>query len=249
MKWILFFAAATSALAQRPLPEELAIARSITMQEEGEIQITPAVQYFKLPEAKELTCALDAEYGFSARLELDAELPYVFRNPNDERAVSGLGDAEFALRYAFVPMTDKPFAFNAGLNVVTPTGRREKELGEGRVALGPFFTASEWVGAVNLQLNCGWSRAVSHGGEEPRDEFEYNVAALYPIRDWFLVVEANGESTRRQTKYYLTPEVIWRPKRGFQVQVAAPVGVTRAAGDYGVVASVSFEFDAPWAKD
>jgi hypothetical protein len=248
MKWILFFAAASAAFAQRPLPEELAIARSITMQEPGEIQLTPALQYFKLPDAKELTCALDAEYGFSDRLELDAEVPYVFRNPNDGGAVNGLGDAEFAVRYAFVPMTEKPFAFNAGLSVTTPTGSRRKELGEGRVALGPFFTASRWVGAVNLQLNGGWSRAVSNGGEEPRDEFEYNVALLYPIRDWFLVIEGNGESTRRQTRYYVTPEIVWRPKREFQVELAAPVGVTRAAGAYGVVASVSFEFDTPLAR-
>ncbi len=45
--------------AQQRFPEELAIAHSITMQHEGEIQVTPVVQHFKLPDARELTYAVD----------------------------------------------------------------------------------------------------------------------------------------------------------------------------------------------
>ena len=247
-KLLLFMAMTGSGYAQRMLPEELAIARSITMQEEGEVLIAPGVEFFKLADEKLLVVGSDFEYGLSDRVELDAEVPYVFRNPNHGRSVSGIGDIEVAARYSFVPMTENsPFAFNAGLSVTTPTGSRDKELGEGQVALGPFFTASEWLGPVNVQLNCAWAHVVTNGGEEPRDEFEYNVSVVYPVRGWFFVLEGNGESNHRQTKYYLTPEVVWRPKHSFQIQLAAPIGLTRAAGDYGLIASVSFEFDGPFA--
>jgi len=250
MKYVLLSCLAVgTACAQQQLPEELAIARSITMQEEGEVQLTPFVQFFKLPDKKSLTWGSDFEYGLSDRVELDAEVPYEFRNPNDGRSVNGLGDIEFAARYAFVPTTtNSPFAFNAGLSVTTPTGSHPKELGEGQVSLGPFFTASEWIGPVNAQLNGAWSHTVTNGGEEPRDDFEYNVSVIYPIRDWFAVLEGNGESNHRQTKYYVPPEIVWRPKHSFQIQFAAPIGLTHAAGDYGIIASISFEFNGPFAR-
>ncbi len=99
------------------------------------------------------------------------------------------------------------------------------------------------AGPVNAQFSGGWQRAVTSGGEDPRDEFEYNIAALYPIDRWFLVLEGNGISTRDATEYYITPELIWRPIPRLEFLVAAPVGLTRTSADYGIVASVTLELD------
>jgi hypothetical protein len=137
----------------------------------------------------------------------------------------------------------QPFALDVGLGLTAPTGYRGRDLGEGRFAIEPFFTASQWLGPLNGQLNCAWRRAVSNAGEEPKDEFEYNLALVYPLPSWFLVLEGNGESTHRQTKYYATPEVIWRPRKNVELLLAVPVGVTRAGGDFGVTGAITLEFD------
>ena len=80
-------------------------------------------------------------------------------------------------------------------------------------------------------------------GSEPRDEFVYNVAILYPVRRCVLALEGNGISTDEATEYYVTPELIWKPMPRLELLVAAPIGVTRDAADYGVVASVTLELD------
>jgi hypothetical protein len=236
-------AVAQETLEQIHLPEELAITRSIVMQDADELETTANFRFFKRPDQKHITAAAEFEYGLTDRWELDSGVPYEFVNPNDGRSANGIGDVEAAVRYGVVPPGKQAFAFDLGLGVGMPTGDRTHDLGEGRLTLEPFFTASTWLGRVNAQLNCGWQRAVTNAGEEPHNAFKYNVAVLYPINRWFLVLEGDGESNRDGTTYYLTPELIWKPTKILQLLVAVPIGVTRASADYGVVASVTLELE------
>ena len=248
--WLaLLLAPLPCALAQetqtgRRLPEELAITRSIVMQEADELESSARFQFFKLPDQKSVTTAAEFEYGLTDRWEFDADVPYEFVNPDNGRSVDGIGDVEAAVRYGVVPLGEKPVAFNVGLGFGIPTGARTHDLGDGRLTLEPFFTASTWLGGFNAQLNCGWQRAITNAGEEPRDDFVYNVAVLYPIDRWFLVLEGNGESRHDRTTYSVTPELIWQPTKNLQFLIAIPVGVTHAAGDYGIVASVTLEWES-----
>ena len=227
----------------RRLPEELAISSTISLQDADEFQSTADFRYFKQPDQKHITAAAEFEYGLTDRLELDAEVPYEFVNPNDGRSANGIGDVEAAVRYGLVPPGQQAFALDIGLGAGIPTGDRTHDLGEGRLTLGPFFTASTWLGRFNVQLNCGWQRAITNGGEEPRDDFEYNVAVVYPLGRWFLAVEGDGESNRDRTMYYVTPELVWKACKNLEFLVAVPLGVTSASADYGVVASVTLEFE------
>jgi hypothetical protein len=227
----------------RRLPEELAITRSVVVQDADELESTASFHFFKLPDQKHITAAAEFEYGLTDRWELDADVPYEFAKPNRARSVDGIGDLETAVRYVVVPVDQQPVAVTAGLGVGIPTGDRTRDLGEGRLTVEPFFTASTWLGRFNAQLNCGWQRAVTSAGEEPRDEFEYNVAILYPVDRWFFALEGNGTSTRETTTYYITPEVVCRPAKNIEFLVGVPIGVTGAAADYGVVASVTLEWE------
>jgi hypothetical protein len=229
------------------LPEELAITRSVVMQENDELESSVKFDQFKFSQpfyVKKSSVAAEFEYGLTDRWELDAEVPYRFRNFNHVRSVDGIGDVETAVRYGVVPVGQEPFAVTAGLGVGIPTGDRAQDLGDGRLTLGPFFTASTWFGPVNVQCNGGWARAVTSAGDEPRDEFEYNIAALYPVGRWFLVLEGNGVSTTDQSVYYVTPELIWKPMKNVKFMVAVPVGVTRESADYGIVAAITLELDS-----
>jgi len=163
---------------------------------------------FKFPDEKHSSASADFEYGLTDRWEFDADVPYEFANPHHERATNGIGDIEIGTRYGILKFSDGAFALNAGVGVGIPTGDRLHELGEGRVTVEPSFTVSRWFGVLNAQLNCGWQRAVSSSGDEPRNEFEYNLALLYPVRRCTFALEGNGESNHRETKYYVTPEMV-----------------------------------------
>lgn len=244
----LLLASASRAAAQetnenRQLPQELAITTSVVVQDADEFQSTAGFRYFRLPDQRHITAEADFEYGLTDRWELDADVPYEFVKPNRARSVDGIGDVETAVRYAVVPVDQQPVAVTAGLGVGIPTGDRSRDLGEGRLTVEPFFTASTWLGRFNAQLNCGWQRAVTSAGEEPRDEFAYNVAILYPVDRWFFTLEGNGTSTRETTAYYITPEVVCRLAKNIEFLVGVPIGVTRAAADYGVVVEVTLELE------
>src|ERR1051326_1250251 len=196
------------AAEQPPLPDELAVTDSIVLTDEDELYLSPFVQYFKLPDQKRLMIGSEVAYGLTDRLQLAAEVPYVFVNPRDSASANGIGDVDLAMRYGVLDFRQQPFALNVGLALELPTGDRSRDLGEGRVSIEPFFTASQWFGRVNAQLNFAWHRAVSSGGSEPNNDYEYNLAVVYPIRRWFLILEGNGETNRERTRYYVTPAIV-----------------------------------------
>jgi hypothetical protein len=235
---------ATSLAAEQPeLPDEFAFTDSIVMTDADEFYASPAVAYFRLPDEEHLSVATELAYGLTDQFQVRAEVPYEFINPDVARAVSGIGDVEVSARYGVLDYHKRPFALDVGLGVVLPTGDRRRDLGDGRVAVEPFFTASKWLGPVNVEFNFAWQRAVSEAGSEPRDDYEYNVALVYPIHRWFVVLEGNGESNSRRTQYYITPEAVWKASEHVELRLAVPLGVTRSAGDYGVIAGLTVEFE------
>ena len=230
----------------RRLPEELAITRSVVMQDADELESSVSFDQYKFSQPfdeRKSTVAAEFEYGLTDRWELDAEVPYRFRDFNHGRSFDGIGDVEAGVRYGVVPLNKGPVAFDVGLALGIPTGDRTRDLGEGRLTLEPSFTTSTWLGPCNVQVNCGWQRVVTNGGEGPRNEFEYNVAILYPVDRWFLALEGNGVSTREATLYYVTPELIWKATNRLQFLVAVPIGVTHESADYGIVVSVTLEWE------
>jgi outer membrane putative beta-barrel porin/alpha-amylase len=233
---------AARAADEPQLPNELAITDSIVMTDRDELYASPAVEFFRLPDQKRLTLGSEFAYGLTDRLQVATEIPYVFVDPDDGKNVNGIGDMSAKARFALVNYRDHPFGLDVGFGLDFPTGDQHHDVGEGRASSDLSFTASAWLGPVDAQANAGWRRALE-GGNGPEDEAEYNVALLYPIGEWFLVLEGNGESNRDSTKYYVTPEVIWRPTDHLELRLAAPCPVTHDAGDYGVIAGFTIEFE------
>lgn len=224
------------------LPDEIGLTPSIEMTDRDELYLVETPAFFKFRDAKELTLATELTYGFTDDWEAGVELPFIFRNPATGRTVSGIGDVEVGTRYRLLDF-DQPVALVAGLGLSLPTGSRPKDLGEGRVAIEPSLEVSRWFGKLNAMVSFAWRRAVSNAGDEPRDEFEYNVALVYPVGEFFVALEGNGESNTDATKYYVTPGLVWAPKGHFQCHINAPIGVTQAAADYGILGGVTVSFD------
>jgi hypothetical protein len=171
------------------------------------------------------------------------QVPFVFVDPDAEDSANGIGDLSVGARYALVDYREHPFGLDIGFGLDLPTGNEHHDLGEGRVSSDLSFTASAWLGPLDAQLNAGWHHALDNVGDQPKDGAEYNVALIYPIREWFLVLEGNGESDRDGTKYYVTPEVIWKATDDFELRAAVLCPVTHAAGDIGVIVGITVEFE------
>src|SRR5947207_2055199 len=111
------------------------------------------------------------------------------------------------------------------------------------VFLEPTFTLSRWLGRMNGQLSFSWRRSRIGGRTEAEDDFEYDVALLYPWREWFLTFEGAGETAASAAAYYAVPELVWKPGKHLELLVAVPVGLTGAAADYGVIAGITVEIE------
>jgi len=234
---------ASRAAEQPPLPIELPVTDSIVMTDRDELYVSPTEQYFRLPDQKRLMVPVELAYGFTDRLQLVTRVPYALVDPDAGQTTSGIGDVAVATRYSVVDYREHPFGLDVGLGLELPTGDRRRDLGDGRVALEPSFTASMWLGQVNVQANAGWIHALRNAGDEPDDEAEYNVALLHPIGRWFVVLEGNGETDRKRTTYYVTPGVVWKTTDRLELRFAVPSSVTDPAGDYGLIAGFTFEFE------
>lgn len=234
---------ACAAAEQPPVPDEFAVTESISLTDRDEFYLSPSIRYSKLPDQKAFTADADLAYGFTDRFQIETDVPYESINPDSGSSANGIGDVGVAARYGVVDYRQSPFALDVGLGLTSPTGDHRKDLGDGRVVLGPSFTASQWLGRVNVELNFAWQRALGNGGTDPQDEYVYNAAVAYPIHHCFLVLEGNGDTASRSTKYSLTPELVWKVTEHFELRVAAPIGVTRAAGDYAIIGGFTIEFD------
>src|SRR5215470_9131754 len=115
---------------QRPLPIELGITESIVMTDRDELYVSPSVQYFRLPDQRRFTFRVETAYGFTDRLQLVMQVPYVVTEPDDAHATSGLGDVAVESRYALVNYRDHPFGLDVGLGLTLPTGDRRRDLGD-----------------------------------------------------------------------------------------------------------------------
>src|SRR2546425_12035629 len=89
-----------------------------------------------------------------------------------------------------------------------PSHRLSVKFGTGDVSLEPNFTLSRWLGRMNGQLSFSWRRSGIGGRAEAEDGLEYDVALLYPWREWFLTFEGAGVTAASETACYAVPEVV-----------------------------------------
>ena len=225
------------------LPEELAITRSIDVQDEDEFQTSLSASHLRFPHERSTTVRAGLEYGVTDRLQAIVEVPYAIRDPAGAHEVNGLEDLELGFRYALLDFRTRPLALDVGLTLGLPTGSRRKALGAGDVSLEPTFTLSRWLGRMNGQLSFSWRRSGIGGRAEAEDGLEYDVALLYPWREWFLTFEGAGVTAASETAYYAVPELVWKPGKHLELLVAVPVGLTGAAADYGVIAGITVEIE------
>src|SRR5438093_2709515 len=102
------------------LPEQLAITRSIDVQDEDEFQTSLSARYLRLPHERSTTVRAEFEYGFTDRVQATVEFPYGVRDPAGESSVNGLEDLELGCRYALLDFRTRPLPLDVEEGVAEP---------------------------------------------------------------------------------------------------------------------------------
>lgn len=194
---------------------------------------------------------------FDMTHQIGFTVPYSF---TDSGAVSDDGIGDLLLNYRYQAFFDEQTltAFAPRLSLILPTGNDQRGFGEdtvgGQLNL-PFSTAigDEWF----VHLNAGTTFLPDAASANDRDLWHYNVgaSAIYAAtHDLHFLVEWIGAWTeglngsgelRHEFSAIISPGVrkAFNFSSGAQLVagVAAPIGLTDSAPDYGVFLYFSFE--------
>ena len=245
-------AAADGERGKPKLIEEFLTAEPTYVESKGEFQVGAAIDYRR--PARDWRVPVLVEFGITDRIEAEVEASYVSL-PGAGSRNRGPGDVELGLHYALRPDVEN-VAVTLGVDIGLPTGNEAKGLGSGQTNL-------EFLGIAGVRL--GLAELHVAGRVEFDDEAEpaLNAATVYPRGDFRFTLEANilrgaektgfveqdlmeepGEGTDHENLVVVvTPGLFHHPSPEIEYGIGVPIGLTRAAPDWGIIARLTIEFE------
>ena len=228
-------------------------------QEAGVVQhilnISFGVDQLRGADDRELTFNFTQEWPvFSQTHQFSYTVPYTFVESGGDRD-NGLNDLLLTYRFQALMETERRPAFAPRISLVLPTGDANQGFGNDALGYQLNLPVSKVIGdrwSVHGNAGATWFPDV-----EGRDLVSYNVgaSAIYALRPNFhLMFEfigiwdeeiAEGGRTERNLAAIFSPgfRYAWNHANDAQtvVGLAAPIGLTSDAPDYGVILYVSYE--------
>jgi hypothetical protein len=245
-------AAAEAERGKPKLIEEFLTAEPAYVESKGEFQLGAAIDYRR--PARDWRAPVLVEFGITDRIEAEVEASYVSL-PGAGSRHRGPGDVELGLHYALRPDVEN-VAVTLGADIGLPTGDEAKGLGSGQTDVEFLGIAGVKVGPAELHVA---------GMVEFDDEAEpaLNAAVAYPRGDFRFTLEGNvlrgaektgfveqdlveepGEDTDHENLVVVvTPGLFHRPSPEIEYGIGVPIGLTKAAPDWGIIARLTIEFE------
>lgn len=228
-------------------------------QERGEVQMTFTSRYGKGNGHSMLQTPVSLEYGITDRWQVEVEWDARRRRTESgEAATRGAGDFSIGTQYSFMNMARSNFHSAVGIEVTLPVANIEKELTEGFIEYEPYFIVAKDFPKLNRmqvfsQVGFGINqRARRHpdaDDDEPAaHEFNLGIGAFMPFKQAVLTGEYNLSTNRwnnggDEREMYLTPGVVVKLPRNWEIGFAVPLGLTRDSEKFGTVFKLIYEFN------
>jgi hypothetical protein len=196
--------------------------------------------------------------------QLSYTLPYA-RLGGDQPSASGLGDILLNYRYQVSSETDRRPAFAPRLSVILPTGDENEGLGTGSIGYQINLPLSKKIGdALHLHLNAGVTDTpgvrvdLAPAGRSPATDLVSvhagfsSIILLNPrfnvLLEFLSASEASIDDTgerERATRTLFSPgarfAINTRTGAQWVLGAAAPIGLSEAEDDWGLLLYLSFE--------
>ena len=132
-------------------------------------------------------------YGITERIELSAEIPYLFHNHEGVERMDGIGDINLVGKFLLLEeKATRPVLALKGA-VKTKSGDEKKGLGSGDLDYSVVVIASKNFGTLALHGMFGYAFVGANGDDNVKDIYLYGLAADYGVTEKFhVVVEIAG---------------------------------------------------------
>ena len=109
------------------------------------------VSFEKSRESRSLVNEFIFEKRLGARGQVEVTLPIVYNDPKGSAATGGVGDLELQYKHVLLASREYGAIASLALDLVLPTGDRDRGLGDGTVGLGPSLRAGKTLGPFVMQ--------------------------------------------------------------------------------------------------
>lgn len=255
--WYSFAESVKSRGHQVPQPiQEMFQSNLVYPQEKDEIQFTLFPSFSKNQRAKKARTLFEVEYGVTDAFQIIFEWDgLLYQNPKAGPTISGPGNIEIGAQYSWMGLGDGNTHFSFGSLVGLPVGPVDNGLTEGFLEIQPFAVLARDFPKLNqsqifFELGFNWAdqiRSVPAGSESATDSITWNVGAFLPIGLWRATLEINGSNNEwdggNQNEIFITPGIIYKLSREWEIGIAAPIGTTKTSDDYRAVGYLMWEFE------
>lgn len=215
------------------------VGEKIYIQEEGELYVILEAAYEKAKHEREFELSAEVSIGVTDRMQIVAEVPFEFVNPDDDTKSDGLGDISMGFQYNLVQGPDFSFGVRSGF--VIPSGDEDKGLGGGQFVWEPNLLGALRVGQSEIYAGVGSEIHTGNDDGDP-DAFTYTIAGAYPWRQLIGSVELAGTVSGESHEIYLAPSLWWDVADFLQAGIGVPIGLTSDSVDVQIVTLFVFEF-------
>ena len=225
-------------------------------QEEDEIQLTLFPSFRKKPESTRTRTLFEIEYGITDALQIIFEWEgLLYKDLKEGPSYSGPGNIEIGAQYSWMAIGGGNTHFSFGTLVELPVGAVDNGLTDGLVQIQPFAIFARDFPKLNqsqvfLELGFNLTDQIRNVSGDPEPSFEsifWNIGAFFPIGSWRGTLEINGNNNELDNgeinEIFVTPGVIYKMSREWEIGIAAPIGTTKTSDDYRVVGYLMWEFE------
>lgn len=193
---------------------------------------------------------LSIEQRIGARGQFELTLPIEVRDPSSGSTEAGVGDLSLNGQYVLYASLQHLTIVAASLELVLPSGDRDRGLGDGTVTFEPSLLAG--TGLLDPIVLQAQLQGVAPVDEHRADSgVRFLSAASYPLgplrRDWWptLEFEARQNVSAGESEFFLTPEIYkairTRGHVAMSLGVQLPIGGRRPF-DYNIVGFLLWEY-------
>lgn len=186
-------------------------------------------------------------YGFTDRLEVSAEIPYLVHDPADDQSHHGIGDITLVGKFLVLQETGARPALALKGIVKMNSGNQKRSLGSGDWDVGAAVAASKTLARLTLHAMLGYTFVGDSGDDNIRNIALYGVAADYRVTDAFHVVaEVAGnqhpDRTERADPLSVLLGVTYALFDGLVLDAGVRRGLTPSAPTWDVFTGLSVSF-------
>ncbi len=201
----------------------------------------------------------EIEYGFTDAWQLQVEWDgLIHRDLFRSADQTSAGDFSVGTQYSFMGLQDGYSHAAVGLNLGVPAGDVDRGFSDGVIEVETYFTLARDFPKFNgaqlfSQTGVEWKSRVRSPASpaalpSAAHSFFWNVGGFLPVGDLRGTLEINWENNEwnqsgTNNELYVTPGVIWKISKEWELGVAAPVGLTDDADDVRVVGLLVYEFE------